>query len=286
MTKNILKDKKLRIGRIPYANLFPVFYYLEKECDHSEYRFINGVPSRLNKMLREGKLDISPSSSIEYLRNKNKYLILPWLSISSSGPINSILLFSKFQLNELGGKTIAVSSDSETSIALLRIILKEFLSLKCRFKTINCSTVKKILSSFPAALVLGDRAMKAKKAVTGYELRAKSKKPNSLLYVYDLGELWFKYTGLPFVFALWIVRKKSLSQKRELIKKLSSDLINAMKYAQKKFSLIAKETPQKKWLGEKELVSYWKGISYNLTEKHMKGLRLFEEYTLKNKKPD
>jgi len=158
--------------------------------------------------------------------------------------------------------------------------------LKCRFKTINCSSVKKTLSSFPAALLIGDVAMKAKKAVTGYELRVKSKTPNSLLYVYDLGELWFKYTGLPFVFALWIVRKKSLSQKRELIRKLSSDLINAMKYAQKKFSLIAKETPQKKWLGEKELVSYWKGISYNLTEKHMKGLRLFEEYTLKNKKPD
>jgi len=291
-----LKDKKLRIGRIPYANLFPLFYYLEKECDHSEYRFSNGVPSMLNKMLREGEIDISPSSSVEYLRNKNKYLILPWFSISSSGPINSILLFSKLPLNELGGKTIAVSSDSETSIALLRIILKEFLSLKCRFKTIKCSSLKRVISSFPAALLIGDGAMKEAKKypVFSRHLLAISKKTagNSYpliadsspishypsLYIYDLGELWFKHTGLPFVFALWIVRKKSLSQKRELIRKLSLDLINARKYACKKFSLIAKETPQKKWLGEKELVSYWKGISYNLTKKHMEGLMLFEEY--------
>lgn len=222
-------------------------------------------------MLREGKLDISPSSSIEYLRNKNKYFILPWFSISSSGPISSILLFSKLPLEELGGKTIAASSDSETSLVLLKIILREFLSLKCRFKTIKCSSVKKILLSFSAALLIGDKAMKEAK-----------KQSNSSLYIYDLGELWTKYTGLPFVFALWIVRKKSLSQKKELIKKLSSDLINAKKYASKKLSLIAKEAPQKKWSSEEELVNYWKDISYDFTDKHMEGLKLFEKYAFKN----
>jgi chorismate dehydratase len=296
-----LKNTKLRIGRIPYANLFPIFYYLDRECDHSAYRFIKGVPSTLNKMLREGKLDISPSSSIEYLRNKNKYFILPWFSISSSGPISSILLFSKLPLEELGGKTIAASSDSETSLVLLKIILREFLSLKCRFKTIKCSSVKKVLSSFPAALLIGDEAMKeAKKAVTRYELRVTSENQtsklrtlnsklnpslvtrHSSLHIYDLGELWTKYTGLPFVFALWIVRKEPLSQKKELIKKLSSDLINAKKYASKKFSLIAKEAPQKKWSSEEELVHYWKDISYDFTDKHMEGLKLFEKYAFKN----
>jgi chorismate dehydratase len=283
-----MKNKKLKVGRIPYANFFPVFYYFDKECCNSEYEFFHGVPSKLNKMLRDGKLDISPSSSIEFLRNKDKYLILPWFSVSSAGPIYSIRLFSKLPLHKLGGKEIALSSDSETSNVLLKIILKEFLSLKCRFRSTNLRSVKNILSTHSAVLHIGDTAMiEAKKlSAVSDQLSAplnsarKLLTPNSELYIYDLGELWFEYTGLPFVFALWIVTKKAVAEKKELIRKLSTDLIKARKYASRKFRLIAKEAPQKKWLSEKELVDYWKIISYDFTEKHLEGLRLFEKYAL------
>ncbi|RJQ19875.1 MAG: futalosine synthase [Nitrospiraceae bacterium] len=263
-----MKDKRLKIGRIPYANLFPIFHYLEKDCSGSAYKFVKGVPSKLNKMLRMGQLDISTSSSIEFLRNKDKYRILPWSSISSEGAINSILLFSKFPIHELNGKEIALSSESETSTVLLKIILKEFMSLKCRFKLTEQRSVKNILSSFSAVLHIGDTAMK----------EAKKIETLNSVYVYDLGELWDKYTGLPFVFALWIARKESVENKKELFSKLSSDLINAKKCAGRKFHLIAREAPQKKWLSEKELVAYWKTISYDFTERHLEGLRLFEKY--------
>jgi chorismate dehydratase len=267
-----LKNDKLKIGRIPYANLFPIFYYLDKKCHNPAFRFINGVPSKLNKMLRCGELDISPSSSIEYLKNKNKYVILPWLSISSSGPIHSILLFSSVPLEELGGKTIAVSSESETSVELLKIILREFLSLKCRFKPTGLRSVKNILTAFPAVLHIGDTAMiESKKQL---EVSSRMSGP----YIYDLGELWDKYTGLPFVYALWVVKRKSVLHKRDLLLQLSSDLIKAKKYSNKKLSLISKEAPQSKWLTERELVNYWKIISYDFTDKHLEGLRLFEKY--------
>lgn len=270
-----MKKEKLKIGRIPYANLFPVFYYLDNECSHSEYTFIKGVPSKLNKMLRNGELDISPSSSIEYLRNKKNYLILPWFSISSSGPIKSILLFSKLPLNELGGKTIAVTSDSETSAALLKVILKEFFSIKCKFKPTSLRSVRNILSSYSAVLHIGDTAMIEAKKQSAVISR------QSAPFIYDLGELWNRQTGLPFVYALWVIRKKSLLEKGGLIKKLSSDLADAKKYATKNLPLIAKAAPQKKWIGEKELVKYWKIISYDFTEKQMEGLKLFEKYALK-----
>ncbi|MEF9426923.1 MAG: menaquinone biosynthesis protein [Candidatus Mariimomonas ferrooxydans] len=272
-----MENKKLRIGRIPYANLFPLFYYLDKKCDCSSCRFINGVPSVLNKMLRQGKLDISPSSSVEYLRYKKHYQILPGLSISSSGPVRSILLFSKFPLNELGGKTIVLSSESDTSVVLLKIILREFLSIKCRFKTLIGKSIKKALSSNAAVLLIGDEAMKAKKTIVDYKLQI----TNSSIFIYDLGELWFRHTGLPFVFALWIVKKKTFVHKKELIEKISLDLIDAKKYAAKQFPLIARHAPQKKWFGEKNLVNYWKCISYDFTDMHMEGLRLFERYAFK-----
>ena len=296
-----MKNKKLKVGRIPYANFFPVFYYFDKECCNSAYEFFHGVPSKLNKMLRGGKLDISPSSSIEFLRNKDKYLILPWFSVSSAGPIYSIRLFSKLPLHKLGGKEIALSSDSETSNVLLKIILEEFLSLKCKFSSTSQRKVEDILSTFSAVLHIGDTAMiEAKKIasrVKSQESRKERNKdnskrqipksklltPNSELYIYDLGELWYEYTGLPFVFALWIVTKKAIAEKKELIRKLSADLIEARKYASRKFKSIAKEAPQKKWLSEKELVDYWNIISYDFTEKHLEGLRLFEKYALKAK---
>jgi len=272
-----LKEDKLKIGRIPYANFYPIFYYFDRECKNSAYKFVKGVPSKVNRMLREGELDISPSSSIEFLRNRSEYLILPWFSINSSGCINSILLFSKCPIQELGGKDIALSSESETSAALLKIILKEFLSLKCRFSTVDRRSVKNILSSFSAVLHIGDTAMREAKKLSAGAIHESPPQ----LYIYDLGELWFKYTGLPFVFALWIVRKSAASEKKELVKKFSSDLLKAKKYARRQFPLIAGETPQRKWLSEKELIDYWKTISYDFTEKQMEGLNLFEKYLRK-----
>ncbi|GBE03132.1 chorismate dehydratase [bacterium BMS3Abin09] len=267
-----MKNNKLKIGRIPYANLFPIFYYLDKKCDNSDYRFIKGVPSKVNRMLREGEIDVSPSSSIEYLRNKDKYLVLPWFSISSSGPIKSILLFSKCPIDELGGKTIAISSESETSIMLLKIILKEFFSLDCRFEQESRRSVRNILTSFPAMLHIGDTAM-----IEAHKLSLNERLQSSM-YVYDLGELWDKYTGLPFVFALWVVRKQAAEEKGDLIRKLSDDLIKAGKFASRKFKMIAWEAPLNKSLSEKELVEYWKLISYDFSEKQLEGLNLFEKY--------
>ena len=270
-----MKNSKLRIGRIPYANLFPVYYYLDSECNSPEYRFIKGVPSKLNNMLRSGELDISPSSSIEYLRNQDKYQILPSLSVSSTGPIRSILLFSSLPIEELGGETIALSSESETSVALLKVILTRFFSLTCRFEYTSLSSVKNILSRVSAVLHIGDTAMSEAQKLS-------STTPHSSpLYTYDLGELWDRHTGLPFVYALWLVRKESLSEKSRLIRQLSSDLLDAKEYTRRKYPFIAGKAPQKKWISVQDLVQYWKIISYDLTKKHMEGLKLFEKYAKK-----
>jgi len=271
-----LKNRKLNVGKIPYANLFPIFHYLERNGNREKFRFVKGVPSELNKMLRQGKLDISPSSSIEYLKNKSQYRILPYLSISSSGPINSIFLFSKFPIEELGGKQIAVTSESDTSTALLKVILKEFLSLDCKFKSTKTKNVNDLLSSYAAALHIGDTAMTENK-----KLRNGMSGSIPGLNIYDLGELWHKHTGLPFVYALWVIRKESIDKKDDLIRDLSDELLNAKQFTTKKLSTIAKDAPHNKWIKEEDLVRYWKDISYDFTRKHMEGLELFEKYALK-----
>ncbi|MBI3591977.1 MAG: menaquinone biosynthesis protein [Nitrospirae bacterium] len=126
-----MNNQKLKIGKIPYANLFPIFYTLERGCDCSSYEFVEGVPSRLNKMLHAGEIDISPSSSIEYIKNQSLYRIIDNHSISSKGPVGSISLFTAKPVAELNGAVIYVSSQSETSVALLDIILRRFYGVQC-----------------------------------------------------------------------------------------------------------------------------------------------------------
>ena len=262
---------KLKIGKIPYANLFPIYYVLEKECDCSSYEFIEGVPSELNKMIREGEIDVSPSSSIEYLKNSALYKIITGHSISSKGPVGSILLFSKRPIEELDGSAIYVSSQSETSVALLNVVLRKFYGICCSLQT---SLIPEN-SGGEAFLLIGDDALKYGSRFTVHGSRL----------IYDLGEIWYQYTGLPFVFALWIVRKKlfegqgsRVKGQKELLNKFIRDLNTAKKIASKNFSEIVKHSPMKKFMSDDEIVSYWNKIDYEFTVEHKKGLKLFREH--------
>lgn len=256
---------------------------LERECDCSQYEFIDGVPSMLNQMLRRDKIDISPSSSIEYLRYGNKYNIIAGHSISSIGTVGSIILFSRKPIEALNGQTVFVSSQSETSVALLEIILRRFFKIECNLVTADIRP-DALPANAKAYLLIGDDALRK---VKGYKLKVKSENPNSelqtpnskLTYIYDLGELWHKHTGLPFTFALWIYRKECSIEKAELFEKFKNDLDKARLLALKNLETIAKESPLKGVLTESELVSYWRQISYDLGDEHKKGLDLFRRFS-------
>ena len=257
-------NKKLKIGKFTYSNLFPIFYMLQKECDCSDYEFIEGVPSDLNRKIREGKIDISPSSSIEYLRNPGRYELIENHSISSAGPVGSIFLFSKRSIETLNGLTILTSSQSETSVALLKIILNKFYAIDCALKP-SAEPIERGIRSNTAYLLIGDEA-----------LREALRWPE--LYIYDIGDLWHKNTGLPFTFALWIAGKDCCIGNKGLLRKFNDDLNKAKISALKNLREIAAESPLKDILSEDELVLYWEGISYDLGDEHKKGLELFRKY--------
>lgn len=261
-----IPQKKLRVGKIPYANLFPIFYMLESECDCSGYEFVEGVPSALNKMLRTGEVDVSPSSSIEYLRYSEEYAIVENHSISSTGPVGSIILLSAKPIEELNGLPVLTSSQSETSVALLRIIFERFYKVKCDLKAADIH-LNSLLSVAGAYLLIGDDALKAVK-----------NKNAEFPYIYDLGELWQKHTGLPFTYALWIYKKDCCKEKAELLERFKSDLNRSKKRALENFKMIASASPLKGILTENELITYWENISYDLGDEHRKGLELFRKF--------
>ncbi|MGD9343605.1 MAG: hypothetical protein PVJ25_06185, partial [Desulfuromonadales bacterium] len=121
----------LRIGRIAYLNVAPYFHYLAKQGFSGE--IVAGVPAELNRMLAEGTIDACPSSSFEYALRADDYLLLPGHSISSIGPVHSVLLFTPGPLNDLPGQEIAITGESATSINLLKVLLMEF----CRIGTVS-----------------------------------------------------------------------------------------------------------------------------------------------------
>ena len=190
----------LRIGQIEYANCTPIFTALKARFDCGNYRFIGGVPTELNAMLGRGEIDVCPSSSIEYGKNPDSYFLLPDISISADGPVKSVLLFSRLPLEELNNRAIGLTTESETSVNLLRILLARKFGFTNAFERTPLP-LPEALKTFSALLLIGDAALREGIGSSGF-------------HVYDLGALWHAYTGLPFVFALWMVTREAVREEK------------------------------------------------------------------------
>ncbi len=260
---------RLRVGEICYANLFPVFYTLKQHFDCSKYDFIQGVPATLNKMLLRGDLDVSPSSSVEYLAHPDLYEYIAGQSVSSIGPSGSILLFSKYPLKKLEGKTISISSHSATSALLLKVIFEKFEGVEVgKYVQVDPpvgegSREDALLQGFDASLLIGDAALKENRL--------------SHNHVYDLGTLWSAHTGLPFVYALWTARKDLTEPRKKLLQMLTSQVIKVGYLVKFAYPALAPLAPQSAWMAESELISYWENLSYELTSDHLKSMELFKK---------
>ena len=160
----------MRLGRISYVNMAPVFYGLDVDVEE-----VTGVPTELARMLLDGDLDIAPIPSIEYARNADRLRILPRLCVSSEGAVDSIQLVSRLPFGQV--RSVAVTPESATSVVLTRILAAEGRDRPARDwrPTRSCS------SATP-------RSSSAFQDPTPH---------------YDLGRLWLEKTGLPMVFAVW-----------------------------------------------------------------------------------
>jgi len=254
----------LRIGQIEYANCTPLFFVLKECFPCSGYEFIPGVPSELNGLMVSGQIDVCPCSSIEYALHASKYRILPQLSISSDGPVASVLLFSRRPVEELHDHTILLSSESATSVNLLKILMAQrYGHSSCRYIVTSHTTPDALTNESPALLLIGDAA-----------LRASLKEYDG--YVYDLGELWRDWTGLPFVFALWLCRHEVAET--DVLKAVARQLIQAKEQVPSYVTEIVEKVGEADWMGRERVLAYWRNnISYQLDERNIAGLKLFYE---------
>lgn len=255
---------RLKIGWIEYANVYPIFYVLQKEGLLTEdVHLVKGVPSQLNWALRNNLIDISPSSSAEYLLNKQLYDYIDGICISSKEYVGSVLFFTDHDLERLDGSKILLTDQSATSHFLLRIILEKFIGLS-PFYVISSAAY-----TGESFLLIGDDALRYRKLNNGKR-------------VYDLANLWYQHTGLPFVFALWIVRKEITKPDNELYSsyiQFKDRLIYARSKCKEYFLEMVRDYYLKDFMSEDEILYYWKeNMDYEFTEKHKESLKLFDEY--------
>ena len=184
--------ENVRVGAVGYLNAKPLYDGLEDLAP--EVRLTLDYPSRLAVQLARGELDVALIPSIEYARGASLgYKILPEVSISSSGPVRSVKLFSRVPFDRID--RLALDAGSRTSQALARIWLDRVHKTRpSRIEDLPLG-VPAQESTADAILVIGDRAMKVLDA--------------DFLATVDMAEAWKALTGLPFVFAFWVARENA-----------------------------------------------------------------------------
>ncbi len=252
----------LTLGHIIYSNCFPPHAGIVTGKTAFPFKLVEGVPTELNRLLSEGKIDVSPSSSIEYAVNAGRYLLLPGLSITSRNRVMSIILQSSVPIVELQKKTVALTTASATSLVLLRILLEQRQAVHPNYVMFEQGNEDPFARA-DAALFIGDLALKLKAAPTHP-------------YVYDLGELWHDFTGLPFVFALWQVNyKKNIDKDLAVL----YDILELSKsYGLENIPELARAHADRFGIPAQVLIDYWTSFSYNFGVEEQKGLLAFYGY--------
>ena len=252
---------KLRIGKISYVNALPFYHRLEKENDAC-YEFYESYPADINAALREGRIDLAPISSLEYLNHQEEYKLLPGLAIGSRDFSGSVLLLSREKIEGLNGAEIAVSKQSLSSAALLQILLK----LKYKFSNTFVpfdGAPEDELARRPAVLVIGDSALFFR--------------PKEFVYKYDLSELWWNWTGKPFCFAVWAARRDFTEAHPEEAAALAAALKKNLETNLMDLQTLLRDALQLTFLDEKfpKVFGYLFNLSYLLDGAMIEGLELF-----------
>src|SRR3954452_152502 len=176
----------IRVGAVNYLNTKPLIHDLTRIAPEAE--LVLDVPSRLADRLAAGELDVGLIPVIEYFR-AGGYSIVPDISIATRGPVLSVTLFSRAPWQQI--RSVALDAGSRTSAALTQVLLRKRYGVTPDVVPLALEQSAEDAGA-DAVLLIGDRAMRA--CLPGFA------------YAFDLGQEWYDWTGLPFVYAVWAVR--------------------------------------------------------------------------------
>ena len=255
----------MRVGRIPYINCYPVYGAVDRGIVPMAAELVDGVPTALNKLMADGAIDVSVVSAVEYARDWERYLLLPDLAISCDGPVQSVMLFSTRPAEELGGADVLVSKSSMTSVHLLELLFEHVWKARPTFVPGNAEAADLLGASgeLPAArLVIGDAALMMRSGAIAHPFP----------FGYDLGDAWKQWTGLPFVFAVWVAQRSADTAKALAV---HASLIESRNWGLKHLDVLAHQANATTGVSLAACQEYFAGLDYGLGYPHLNGLTEF-----------
>ena len=255
-----------RIGMVNFINTAPLYEVWRQTVRRADWQVTEAPPAVLNRMLHENKLDLGFVSSQEYALHPDEYRIMSDLSISATGPVGSVFLFSDLPIDSLDNQLILLSSQSQTSVSLVKIILEDFYQLRPRYRS-GSITLAQEEEKPVAVMAIGDEALR---------LAVADRYPHRL----DLGEAWQARTGLPFVFAVWAVREEFCRKEPDTVLAIHHELHHCLRQGKKRLWEISAIVAERIPMEQGACYRFLKGIEYDLGSEKQKALKRFFEYLI------
>lgn len=248
--------RRVRIGAVSYLNSKPLVAGLDELAPYADVIF--DVPSRLADALAADELHVALLPSIECLRHGD-YEVVSDACVATRGPVLSVNLYSRVPIDRI--RSLALDAGSRTSAALVRILLAERYGVQPTVEPLPLGRSVDATDA-DAILLIGDRGMRPV--------------AETFRTTWDLGEEWLRWTGLPFVFALWTAKTGT-----DL-----GDLGNALNRARDRgvqnIGAIARSEAGSADLSEREVAEYLtKNLHYDLGAAERQGLSLFQDLAVK-----
>ncbi|SHE77450.1 chorismate dehydratase [Desulfacinum infernum DSM 9756] len=259
----------LKLGKIAFLNVWPIYFPLEEGWIPHDFEIVARSPAELNELMRRGELDMSVVSSVAYARHPDRMQVLPGLAIACDGPVQSVLLLSRRPVEDLDGREILLTTQSDTSVVLLKVLMQELLKFR-RVRYRRGVLGECLTDGAPptAFLAIGDEALM---------YRNHPDYP----HVWDLAEVWKRWTGHPFVFALWVARRDLLPAERREVERAVCTLWAARSRGLEDLHVICHEAARAGILDHAGLECYYRTFTFDLDSQTLAGLELFFRYMVK-----
>jgi aminodeoxyfutalosine synthase len=243
------------IGKIPYLNSVPFYHHFERR----QFKILPISPRRMGILSRNNQMDAGLFSLADYLSQKEILTPLPFC-IATRDQVKSVMLFSNHGWQELNNKVIGIIDDTATSVQLLRVLLEKKYGVKAELRRLHSGVND--YEGFDAVLLIGDEALRHQKiGLEKFEL------------VYDLATEWYEWQKLPFVFAVWAVRKALPQESRD---ELASLIQNALLKGEVEFERMSEAHAGRIGMTPAEATEYLQGFNYRMGEREWRAIEVFE----------
>ena len=256
-----------RIGMVNYINTAPIYEIWKEKALPANWQVVEGQPRQLNELLLAGKIDMGFVSSFAYALHPERYQIFAGLSISATGPVGSVFLFSRVPVEELGGQPVMLTQQSDTSIRLVQIILEEFYRIQPIYSTGPVYGPDSTADQAQAVLAIGDDALRISRE-------------GSYAVELDLGEAWMRQTGLPFVFSVCVVTEEFIKSQPEEARRIREMLLACRTEGGSRMAEICQTVSSRIPMEHTACTRYLHAIEHDLTPVKIKALETYYSYLI------